>query len=886
MNPPADTETLQKFAFEGPLPIGPLIALGGAAALLVAFLAWRDYKAIASRKLFFLLVIPRIAALAVALWMLAGPTAMTVSRAFKPKSIIVMADGSGSMGLADAADGAGSALQWSDPKECPDLAAVNKALGELRAAQLLAASRASNSWEQIRHSVDLAADDLQKVHSDADPRMAAFLKDGTAQLSAPSPGKTKQDQDERADEVAAFIENAARRADRLSQKIAAQYEQSSSGKTTQPPREEKVIDWLSIAEGSWLKDLGGKMRVLRYKFASNILPVAGPGWRDALRTETNLDTRGTDLGAALNQASQDAGRQPVEAIVMVTDGGQNGPTDPREAAAALRGVPLFVVPIGSSVIPRDVILHHLQCAKAAFKNDTVMIDAMITAYECAGEKIRVELSSDGAVVDSQMLAATSAVFDGRVSFKWKAAELGRHTLKVHAVPVARELSADNNDATAEIEVMEDTIRVLLADDLPRWEFRYLSMLFKRDKHVGFDQLLFEPNDDASSAPQSFPQDADGWRKYRVVILGDVTPAELPVAQQEQLRNYVARDGGNLIVIAGETAMPSAFAGQPLDGMLPVTASNINPDQPFNLAVTGEGSVSVPTQLEDDPAASERIWRETSARLPIYNLSPNSRAKPTAHVLISAATAERPSDQRAFLSWQYVGLGRVIYIAAPITYELRYGIGDFFHHRFWGQLLRWAIAREMAGGSKTVHLLADKNRYEAGDSAQIALRLTGADGAPVPGAKCGVQAFQNDKSIKTIEMREDAGSPGSYRGIFSGLPTGQITLRAGGATVQSLLASEGFPGAVEQLINIDIKGSTEMSVPICNLPLLNQIADASGGAVVPPGAVQYALANLNTTPDSEETVLNRRPLWDRWAALWIIIGCITIEWLAKRHWRMI
>src|SRR6185295_16190507 len=187
------------------------------------------------------------------------------------------------------------------------------------------------------------------------------------------------------------------------------------------------------------------------------------------------------------------------------------------------------------------------------------------------------------------------------------------------------------------------------------------------------------------------------------------------SQQELLKKFVTEESGNLIVIAGETAMPSAFTEQPLASMLPIisTASPINREQGCNLAVTAEGSQCVATQLEDDPPASERLWREMSAKVPIY-LPASARPKPTGHVLISAMTGPSGGDSEAFLSWQYVGLGRVIYIGAPVTYQLRYQIGDEYHHRFWGQLLRWAIAREMSGsGSKTVRLGTDKTNYEQG-----------------------------------------------------------------------------------------------------------------------------------------------------------------------------
>jgi hypothetical protein len=908
MNPAQNTETIKKFALEGPLSIRHLIILGAVVALVILFFAWRDFKAAGSRKLLVFLFLPRLAALGVALWMLAGPSMVTMSRQFKPKSIVVLADASGSMGLVDAPDGSGNTLRWSASQNIPALAALDRVIGTLCSAQS-AVGRARQSQqtkelsEQIHQSLDSVASDLGGLTLDASRtdaesraelgRVAAYLKEGLARISSSQSNTktTRQIEEDRLDEISSFIEGGIRRVERLSQKLASQYEkspqsleQSDLAAESKLTREEKVAAWLDAAEDSWLKDLAVKTRVLRYKFASNVLPVPEKDWRDA---QTNLDKRGTDLGAALSQAARDAGQQSVEAVVLITDGGHNAPDDPREAATSLRGVPLFIVPIGSSVIPRDVILHHIQCPRAAFKNDTVVVDAMVTAYYCEGEQARIELLSDNTVVDNQTLTVSSPVFDGRVSFKWKAAELGRHTLKVRAVPLPHERSLDNNEAQTEVEVMENTIRVLLADDLPRWEFRYLAMLFKRDKHVEFDQLIFEPNDDSTAAAQpSFPQDLEGWRKYRVIILGDVTPAELPAAQQELLRKYVAEDGGNLVVIAGETAMPQAFAGQPLGGMIPSTSAPIDPSQGFNLAVTAEGGVSVPTQLDDDPLASDRIWRETSGRLPIYNLSPVSRPKPTSHVLIAATTSDQGTDQRAFLSWQYVGLGRVIYISAPVTYQLRYGIGDLYHHRFWGQLLRWAVAREMTGGSKTVHLLTDKNRYEVGEQAQIVLRLTGSDGTPIPGAKCGVEAYRENQMIKTIELQEEAGTPGAYRGIFAGLPAGTITLRATGATVQSLLAGEGHTDPVEQLINVDLKGTTELSDPVCNLPLLNQIADSSGGVLLPPAALQNALAHLDVAPDSQDTVLSRQPAWDHWVFLWIFMGCITIEWLARRYWRML
>ncbi len=792
------SETIQKFALQGPLSLSRLALLGLLLASILAYLAWRWARDSGSWKKSALLLLLRLGALSVALWMLAGASTVTVRRDTRAKSLLFMVDSSASMGLVDPVDGSGETVRWSGSdnklRASPPVAALDEAIGSLQSARSDVARlrllteggdpdhRGQILWDQIHRSVEAAAAALgpllspvSRADSEAGAeldRVAAFLKDNSATMGSwqKTAGKSPED---RLDETAAFITAAIQRVERQSQKLAAAYEKNASVQDkpglalqSKMSRNDKVASWLDEAENSWLKDVADHAGIERYTFASDVLSLAGNDWRQVLRTNNNPAANSTDLAAALNFLAQQAAKQSVDAAVLITDGGHNTPADPRQGAAALRDVPLFIVPIGAVEMPRDVILHHVHAPRAVFKNDTAVIDAMVTAYSCVGEQLQVELLNDGVTVEKHIIDVTTPTYDGRVSFQWKGVTTGRHTLLVRVLPVPNELTLDNNQAQVEVEVMEDVIKVLVADDLPRWEFRYIVNLFKRDKHVAFEQLLFEPNDDSPNPTQqihlvpTFPRDMAGWRKYRVIILGDVSPSELSPAQQEMLRKYVAEEGGNLIVIAGQTAMPAAFADQPLGAMIPATATGEpnNPNRPFNLVVTAEGSSSVPTQLDDDPLASDRIWRQMSSKLPIYNLSPFSKPKPTAHVLIAAAASGVSGQDQAFLSWQYIGLGRVIYLAAPVTWQLRYQNGDLYHHRFWGQLLRWAIAREISTGSKTVRLLTDKNTYNKGDTAQIGLRLAQVDGQAVTGAQCNVEAQQDGRLLALIPLHEEPGSP--------------------------------------------------------------------------------------------------------------------------------
>jgi hypothetical protein len=241
-----------------------------------------------------------------------------------------------------------------------------------------------------------------------------------------------------------------------------------------------------------------------------------------------------------------------------------------------------------------------------------------------------------------------------------------------------------------------------------------------------------------------------------------------------------------------------------------------------------------------------------------------------------------SSTRAFLAWHYVGAGRVVYLSAPVTYQLRYRQGDTFHHRFWGQLLRWTVARDLGEGSRTVRLSTDKSRYEYGEPVQVFARLRQMDGQPVTRASLQVLAVHESKPVYSIPLREDANRPGLYSGSFEDLPVGAVKLQVSGDRVKGLLAQENYQRPVEFTIHVDPSGMLELRHPLCNLPLLREIADASGGMIVPPTGLPAALKQLNLDPEVLENV-TKQPLWNRWDLLAIFIGCLALEW-ALRKWQ--
>jgi hypothetical protein len=923
--PSNPVQIVERFTYAGQFALMQLLAVGVVFALFIVALSVWEARAI--RQWLPALLAPlRVAAAAIVLWMLAEPSICTVIRHTRAKSIVLMADASASMGVVDPSQEQTQTVRWTavdeDTNSTPaavmreiDGAAFTLSAGRESFAGFVAAAEREGPIESARAEVAVAHRKIEAAEAilrrlSSQPETAAVFERGSIDgvLSAlrgfvlPGLDELVEDLDRgrftaearggRLSEVRTALDQATARLVAVSETLAARISEGADAATRNDlqrqltqSRRDRAAGLLDCLERSSIKVIAPAAEVLRYGFDRDAFPVSGPDWSEVRSPKRPEAEQGTDLTAALGQIERDTVMRSIRAVVWLTDGAHNAAGDPVKRASAIAGTPIYIVPIGSVKPVRDVMLHHVRAPRSVFQNDLIVIEAIADALECDGESLTIRLLREGRVLEEQTLAVTSDTFSAPVTFKPKADPLGVMKLELRVEPLGEEAVRENNRVELDVEVTEAKIRVLLADESPRWEFRYLRNLFKRDDRVEFSSLLFEPAaiETARMDPvAALPDDLDGWSRFRVVVLGDVTPATLTLKHQQHLRDYVALRGGTLVLIAGEAAMPGAYRAGPLGPMLPVepAKSPAFNDEGFRIVVTPEGRATEATQLEDDPVASDRLWGD----IPLRSLSDYSRPRQTSRVLLAAvprsANMQGATDSFAFLCWQRYGKGRVVYLAAPATYRLRYRYGDRHHHRFWGQLLRWAIAREIGTGSNTVRLVTDKMRYQEGDPVQFTVRLQHPNGEPVAGAGIDVLAARGTQTVATVATSEDRDSPGVYHATLKDLPVGGITLSVTGAAVQALLNEEGYAATVKAEIALEPPLSPELRNTRCNLPLLTRIAAVTGGAVLPPTALPTALSMLDLSPDVSEEV-SQVSLWPRWRYLALFFACLTVEWVARK-----
>ena len=270
--------------------------------------------------------------------------------------------------------------------------------------------------------------------------------------------------------------------------------------------------------------------------------------------------------------------------------------------------------------------------------------------------------------------------------------------------------------------------------------------------------------------------------------------------------------------------------------------------------------------------------------PLHEVSPWRLPRPSATTLISAVpkgtlNEAQAAETSSFLCWQPVGRGRVIYFSGPETFRLRFLRGDLLHYRFWGQLLRWSLASDLAAGSELIRIRSDKSRYVGKEPILVTARLADGTGNPVETTTELKVIARNGDAERSVVLAADESIPGQYVGTFQSLPPGEYSIEpVGDAITQALQGSSAAPPTS----SLSVKPNLPMELldTRADRALAQQIADITGGQVIPPTAVEEILQLTDLKPEVTQK-METRPLWVEWKYLWVIFGCLNVEWIARK-----
>lgn len=665
----------------------------------------------------------------------------------------------------------------------------------------------------------------------------------------------------------------------------------------------------ALERSGLLDGLEGKIAVREVRAARRALlsdADAIEGWDQA-----------TDIAGALDEVMEQVPPDQLAGVVLVSDGRHNRPGSIEDAARryGILDAPIAVIASGSEIPPKDAAIVSVKAPDSVYLGDRVRMAAKLKFDGYRGKRAKVTLFSGEEELESREVAIPQDHHREEVRFRHVPDEGGIGEYRIVVSGLEDERFDNNNDWSFKTVVTDARTNVLIIEGTPRWEFRYLRNLFYgRDQSVHLQSVLLEPDrivgqQEAkipASASRPFgdskatalPASEEEWRKFDVIIVGDLEVNALSDEQWEILRLCVTDRAALLVLIAGPRSMPHAFSSEAASRLIPVNyaasrRTYFGGKEKFNFALTNVGKSHPITAQVEGRVRNEQVWAEfpelrwrhpitgikDGAEVLLYAENSNKK-KPVIRSgdRLNAALAEISNRrareaENALLVTRQTGNGKVAMLLTDRTWRLREGVGDVFHHRFWGQLVRWGAGPNLRSGTKTARLGTDQLTYTGDDPVSIMARLREKNLAPIRDEELVAEIFREGEKVGTVPLNYRDGSNGIHQAKAGPYrEPGNYEIRLSGSELNEELST-----------NFRVVGSlsaTELAETTLNLPLLENIARLSGGRILEDGDDNLASLFLSGGETREE--LRETTLWDRWPLMLLLVILLTTEWVLRRR----
>ena len=593
------------------------------------------------------------------------------------------------------------------------------------------------------------------------------------------------------------------------------------------------------------------------------------------KSKSDATPEDTDLATPLLHVAERHAQDTVAAVIICTDGRHTSGPNPDDAARALaaRGIAVHTLGVGSPDAPPDIAVAKLDGTLSVFLDETIHLTAHIKVAGVAGKKGNLVLKRGDQIMQHRelTLAANGWMHE---SFDLPADRAGPNVFTATVDPIPGEALTNNNTAEAVVEVANDRLKVLLVDELPRWESRFVGSLLRRDRKMTLDERWLQSGENLGRKPKALPDGQKALDDYDVVVLGDVHAGRLDEEAQKRLSSYVADRGGFLVFIAGPDAMPRSYLSGPIADLLPIKI------QASSAAAVTSGESTGAVRVKLDPAGSSsdimRILRDPTLNEQLWPALPElhwvarpAYTKPGATALLSTDDARKD----VVVAVHNFGAGRVLYVGTDDSWRWRYKVADRVHGFFWSQAMRWGTSNRLIGDAR-LKAGTDRRQIRPGDNLEILARPRDKDGHGVSDAAV-IAELDDPVHPQRVQLQAVPDSGGLYRGYLQ-------NVGAGVRTVHVKVESPGFDGVKQELqvIAHDIGGQEGVELTR-DVSRLASMAKAGAGRyldILESPELFEQLAGQGKTVNKESSY----ELWSSYYALILIVCLLTAEWLLRKR----
>ncbi len=513
----------------------------------------------------------------------------------------------------------------------------------------------------------------------------------------------------------------------------------------------KVIQRTEDPEIAVLIDASGSMATKDLILSNSV--VSRAGWLDAQRARefwkplestakvkveafSSAGAGETDIDAALSTALQRD--RNLKAALVLTDGDWNSGRSPVSAATRYRerGAPIFSVAVGRETPLPDLSLERVKAPVYGLVGEQISIPFRIQSHLPEGVDTAVILR-EGKEQAAKRELTIPPMGELQEALVWSPRSVGEYELTVELPVQSGESLTNNNTQSFRISVRTETLKVLVVESQPRWEFRFLRNALERDPGVEMHATLFHPSLPPGGGRgylPAFPGSKELLSGYDVIFLGDVGVGggELTESDVELIRGLVEQQASGLVFLPGARGRQHTLTNTPLADLMPVSLDAQRPEgvglrNEASLALSTRGRDHLLTRFDSDSVRNEAIWK----RLPgFYWCASVEKSRPGSTVLAVHSGMRNRWGRLPLLVSRPFGNGKTLFMGTDSAWRWRRGVEDKYHYQFWSQVVRWMAHQRHLSERPGIRLTYSPETPQVGETVFLQATVLSQGGLPI------------------------------------------------------------------------------------------------------------------------------------------------------------
>ncbi|TWT58487.1 hypothetical protein KOR42_18620 [Thalassoglobus neptunius] len=477
-----------------------------------------------------------------------------------------------------------------------------------------------------------------------------------------------------------------------------------------------------------------------------------------------------------------------------------------------------------------------------------------------------------------------------------------------------EATLENNERLLTVDRGSSQKRILYVGGRPNWEYKFLNRALSEDRAVdlvtliriakkeakfdfrgrvgedsnslfrGFKDEVDEETEsfdeavlvrlntrDAGELAGGFPKTKEELYEYKAIILDDVEAGFFSHDQQALIDRFVSVRGGGLLLLGGRDAFRHGdWDRSSLRDAFPVYLDRQGPPASGELRwdLTRDGWLE-PWMRVRSTEDQEKMRLQHIPELAFVN--PATDPKPGGRIF--ATVQDSSSNEYPAVVAQQYGQGRSVAVLIGDLWKWSLSRPETDEDdlaRFWRQLVRWLIADV----PQRVEVSLSPISLGTIPAINIQVNVRQADYEPQENAKVTVKVTTPSEEVLELTAEPSLEAPGLFETSY--------VLRERGAYLASVITQNEeseLPITAQAGWTSDPKEEEFRNVGF-NRPLLDRLAEDSGGEVIEIGALDEFVRTL-PQKDLPAKQVRTTPLWHTPWLLVAAILCLTAEWGLRR-----